>query len=504
MSLAEACTWSVVRAVLVALMCLPVARLLWALLRCCGSRARFWLVAALLLPVLIPELVIGFVYSEATLRVVRALSDPTAEIVPPTQLRMPATMDRPVNSADIVAELLYASLLLFRFVPIAALVMWLMPAPRLSAEAVHCRRLLLASEASPWQKFRVRFGLFARGPLMAMLPAFAIVFLLTFQEFEIASLMQVSRAPVAWTVWLFDSNAGGQILSLSLWLSIGPLICELLVVGIALFALMRGDWNQTESLSRAAPGGLLRTAAAMGFLSASIVFLVGIPLGRLAGDLFAGFDTLTSERIGGFAEEMSLAVAYGLTAALIAFWISGLLFARRRVRTGATLLASLPGLIGSLVLSLLMLKIFQQPLLAALYDTPMPLVLTLALFFIPRAVLLRIVFFSKQPREPLKLADLMRHSTGSVRSEGRRLSWALRVQPAFWVVALLAYWGYWDLTASSILRPVQMPPFTPELYNQMHYRQGSTVAAMSLLAGLLPLALVGTVELTRSVVQRFV
>ena len=115
------------------------------------------------------------------------------------------------------------------------------------------------------------------------------------------------------------------------------------------------------------------------------------------------------------------------------------------------------------------------------------------------------VFFSKQPGEPLQLADLMRRSAASsVRREGRKLSWAMRVQPAFWVIVLLAYWGYWDLTVSSILRPVRMPSFTPELYNKMHYGRNATLATMSLIAGLLPLVLVGAVEGGRSVVQRFI
>ena len=507
MSLAEACTWSVTRAVLVALMSLPVARLLLSVLRNCKPRTRFWLVAAMLLPVLMPELLVGFVYSEATLRVVRELSDPAANIVPPTQLRMPTTMDRPVSSADVVAEVLYASLLLFRFAPIAALTMWLMPAPRLSEEASHCRRLLLRSERSAWRRLQARFGMFTRGPLMAALPAFVVVFLLTFQEFEIASLMQISRAPVAWTVWLFDSNAGGQILSLSLWLSIGPLICELLVLGVALFALMRGDRDQTESLSRRVHCSPFRTAMAIVFLATSIVFIVGIPVGRLATDLAGGFGVLARQRgmLETFAGEVLLALAYGLSAALMAYWCSGFLFARRKLRAIVTLVASIPGLAGSLVLSLVVLKLFQQPWLSTLYDTPLPLILTLTLFFIPRAVLLRIVFFSKQPGEPLRLADLMRRSaSSSVRGEGRKLSWAMRVQPVFWVIVLLAYWGYWDLTVSSILRPVRMPSFTPELYNKMHYGRNATLATMSLIAGLLPLVLVGAVEAGRSVVQRFI
>ena len=54
------------------------------------------------------------------------------------------------------------------------------------------------------------------------------------------------------------------------------------------------------------------------------------------------------------------------------------------------------------------------------------------------------------------------------------------------MICLLAYWGYWDLTVASILRPTMLEPFSPGLYNLMHYGRNETLAAMALLAGVVP------------------
>ncbi|MFK7821838.1 MAG: hypothetical protein AB8G99_24275, partial [Planctomycetaceae bacterium] len=225
MSLLEACVWSFARAIFIAALCLPIAICLCRMLRSQSSRSttlRWLLLTFLLAPFLMPELLIGFVYRETTLRLVKELADPNVTVALPTQVRLPQTMDRPLNSADVLAEVLYAALLLCRFVPVAALVLWFMPAPRLSAEAIHCRRLLLRTDTSLFRRLRGHAGCFLRGPLMGTLPAFAIVFLLVFQEFEIASLMQISRAPISWTVWLFDQNAGGVMLPKVLESSVVP------------------------------------------------------------------------------------------------------------------------------------------------------------------------------------------------------------------------------------------------------------------------------------------
>ena len=491
MSLFAACGWSFVRALVIAAISSPIAVWLAGMLSGTRSNRKLGpkvLLIALLVPFLMPELLIGFVYSETTLRLVREFSDPTATMTLPTQPRLPQTMDRPINSADITAECLYSALLLFRFVPVAALVMWLMPSPRLSAEAIHCERLLMRNERDGWRRLRSRLGCFVRGPMMAALPAFAIVFLLVFQEFEIASLMQISRAPVAWTVWLFDNHAGGLMLSLSLQLSIVPVLCELVVVGAVFVALLRSDWHQTESLTktRRTSGPLKWTAIV--FLVAAIVMSVGIPLWRMSSGVAGGFLGLVGQSgmLSAFLSELLISLAFGLAAGLAAYWLTGFLFGRRP-RTTLTTLCVIPGLVGSLVLSLVALALFQLPITRSAYDTPVPMLIALTLYLLPRAVLLRVVFFSRQPREPIFVAQTMAESgDGNLRRCGLALLWVMRKQPAFWVVVLLTYWGYWDLTVASVLRPTNLEPFTPGLYNLMHYGRNETLTAMTLLAGVFP------------------
>jgi hypothetical protein len=75
---------------------------------------------------------------------------------------------------------------------------------------------------------------------------------------------------------------------------------------------------------------------------------------------------------------------------------------------------------------------------------------------------------------------------GNLRRRGLALLWVMRKQPAFWVVVLLTYWGYWDLTVASVLRSMDLRPFTPDLYNLMHYGRNETLTAMTLLAGVFP------------------
>ncbi len=488
MSLLEACSWSFIRAVLIAAISLPIAICLERRLR--NSKRRTLWLGALLIPFLMPELLIGFVYSETTLRLVKEISDPAATLAPPTQLRLPQTMDRPLNIADVLAELLYAALLLARFVPVSTLILWLMPAPRLSAEAIHCRQLLLRSEPDNLTRLRGAVSCFVRGPMMGTLPAFAIVFLLVFQEFEIASLMQISRAPIAWTVWLFDNHAGGLMLSHSLKYSIGPVILEAIVVGAVFVLLLRGDWHETAALRRRTESGIVGRSAGLLFLLTATVFAVLIPFVRLSNGVTVGLNGLLRQpnMLGNFAGELGISLVFGLAAALTAYWLTGLMFVSHN-RMSLTLMASVPGLIGSLVLSLLALFLFQLPMMNAVYDTPVPMLVVLSLYLLPRAVLLRLVFFARQPREPIFLAQLIRKSTEpKLVNAGREILWALRQQPAFWVIALLTYWGYWDLTVASILRPTNLTPFTPGLYNLMHYGRNETLAAMTLLAGVAPAA----------------
>ena len=163
------------------------------------------------------------------------------------------------------------------------------------------------------------------------------------------------------------------------------------------------------------------------------------------------------------------------------------------------------GLLGPLVLSLTILAVVQLPPLLALRDTPLPLLLALALGLVPMAFVLKKVLEMTKYRSALHLARLMQppgdlpvgspnrmpdrfgvpRLRGHLKAElqtrrsARDLTWHLSTSGKFWTVVLLFVWAYWDLTASSILAPIGMTPVTVRLYNLMHYGQVAALSAMT-------------------------
>ena len=115
----------------------------------------------------------------------------------------------------------------------------------------------------------------------------------------------------------------------------------------------------------------------------------------------------------------------------------------------------------------------------ALYDSPLPLALTLALLLLPTGLLLAFVLRLLRPAEAEHAAGLLRASTSArVRGWARHLLWELRARGRFFVLFLLCCWGYFDLTASAILAPPAMTPATVRLYNLMHYGRMAALSAM--------------------------
>lgn len=502
MSLAEACVWSFVRAVVVAMACLLPARWITTAVQRADRRRRRVLAGGLVVLFLVPELLLGFVYSEATLQIVHAVSEPGETVSLATQPRDPAAA-RPMNAADVVAELLYAAVLLFRLTPVAALLMWLIPGPRLSDEALYCHRLLTSGDPLPARLLR-QLAMIARGLWAAGLPAFSVVFLLAFQEFEIASLMQISRSPVAWTVWLFDNHAGGLMLSHSLSATVLPLVCEVAVLGLAGLALFGRRRDHSEAIQNRVTvervedlkpalrlSGGQRICVWL-FLAWAILSIAVVPSASVSRDALVGLSAFfrKSPVWPGFLGETCTSLAFGLTSALAAFWLAGHVlrgFTGSRVSRSLALLVVLPGLIGTLVLSLAALWAFQRPGLRAAYDTPLPILVVQTLFLLPRAVLLRCVLAWTAPAAAVHISQLMSTARGRIQIQGRRLLGHYRTRPAAWVVAVLTYWGYWDLTTAAILRPVHLAPFAPGLYNSMHYGRNEILAAKTLVAVVFPL-----------------
>jgi ABC-type Fe3+ transport system permease subunit len=381
--------------------------------------------------------------------------------------------------------LFYSVLVCLKFTPIASLILHFTPSP-ISAEAIHCRRLMsgimedrFGGDTVPGEKHRARFasGLdewrflvragCARGPLAA----FAIVFLCAFAEFEMASLMWVKT----WTVTLFDAHAGGLALNESLRRTVGPLLCEASAVAIAIVVLGR---NRPAPARQAVKGGT-KNMFAWSYLAVAFTFVLAIPAGMVLWGTIRGFHLLLEDFVLSREIIASLLFASGATllASLLVFGLGAMARNRRpgSVFTKTILgIAVCLGLLGPLVLSLVVLASVQLPGLISLRDTPVPLVFTLGLVLLPMAFVLKRVLELTGYRSGLHLARLMAQSHSA-----RNLIWRLSTSGKFWSLMLLFVWAYWDLTASAILAPIGMTPATVRLYNLMHYGQIAALSAMT-------------------------
>lgn len=401
------------------------------------ARRMAW--ALLLVPYLTPTLLVGYSYGSFSLSLVR----------------------HPVAN-----ETLYAALLWLKLTPLAAVALALTP-PSVSAEALHSWRLLRGK--ADWF-FRWKAGC-ARAPMAA----FALVFLFAFDEFEMASLMNVP----SWTVALFDAHAGGLALGESLRLTMLPAMCEAVVVGCVAWWLWRARPRVEAQVNRGAgkmPGwlGWLHLTVAFGVLfcvPASIV---------LRGTIEGLVAVLQNFALG---KEIGASLVFAIAATGGACLLAGR-------RTAAVL--ALAGMLGSLVLSLVILAMVQLPLIRALRDTPVPVILALTMVLLPFAVVLRLLVEAWRPGSSLCLARLV----GDLQPR-RELVWRLKVRGQFWSAFLLFGWAYWDLTAGSILAPISMTPVTARLYNLMHYGQTATLSAMLCVTFGAPLAMAAAVVMTR-------
>jgi ABC-type Fe3+ transport system permease subunit len=444
---------SLLRSLIVGGMAVAIARFLCALLADRRAPARRIAWVLLLAPYFTPVLLTGYAYANFSLSLIHHPE---------------------------VNTVFYAALLWGKFTPIAAVILYFAPPP-ISAEAIHCHRLMgfqrqrsvvtlpdystLQAKFNDW-KFLFRAGC-ARGPIAA----FAVVFLCAFAEFEMASLMGVK----SWTVTVFDANAGGLAVTESLRRMLGPLLCEFAAVATTVAVLGRHRLNPARRLV----AGQTTHGLAWLYLGSAFVFVLTIPAGMVLWGTIRGFGLLFENFVLTREIVSSLLFATGATllATVAVLWLSPAPWTRRRgsgLRRALLLIAVCLGLLGPLVLSLAVLAVVQLPGLLSLRDTPVTLVLTLALVLLPLALVLKRVLELTGYRSALHLANLLPRSRVS-----QDLKWQLSTRGKFWAVVLLFVWVYWDLTASSILAPIGMTPVTVRLYNMMHYGQIAALSAMT-------------------------
>ena len=481
MTLSESLLWSVVRSVLIASIAVwPVAVVVDRIesSRSVWSRRLRMLLAVF--PFFLPELLIGFNYRLTATQ----LSAGTSPFV-----------------AAICTEGLYGFLMLSRCMAVGVALSLLLPFRGAGEESLHSWTLLrntvpLTTWWQGWLKLKI-FGLW-----QPRIVGWSIMALFAFQEFETAALMQIDRHPISWTVWLFDAHAARLPLQDSLRIIIGPLFCELLMLFPAIVLLVRSPPSldmesgrhdiaigQSVTLSDSMRFSALLTPGMVLFLLWPLInnflpTLRGLMLMRdsaLLGQSFRQMLTSTGFAFGATLLSMGVAVqicrpgvtSRGLTVTRL-LWMSLLL----------------PGLLGSLILSLGLLSLFQLPVMRSLYDTWLPMLLGQTLAVLPVAMAVVLLLMRVADPAAVHSAKLLVVSFDpDIRRQAARIQW--RLTTGRWLLGglLVAHRCFWDVTVASILRPVQLEPVVTRLYNEMHYGRTEALMSLSLLGALTPLAI---------------
>lgn len=471
MTLAADCGWALLRSAGVAAAAVLVAALVRARVASAPRRLERVLWAVHVAPLLTPVVLVGYGWSRLSLSLVR----------------------HPGWN-----EALYGALVWLKLAPVATLALYFAPTP-LAPEALHCHRLLRRLSV---RRAASKLGFWLRGPGRAAAVGFAVVFLLAFGEFEMASLLGVGT----WTVSLFDAQVGGLSLAASLRLALPALGCAggLLLVVLAVLFSTRAPARPTSGrrvrLPRAAAGLVWAyLALALGAVTVAPVLVV---LRGTVGGLGVMAQTLS------LGWDIAAGLGFALVAALLGYLAAGAFI--RSVRRGGSwrwallraFVLCVPGLLGGLLLALAVLAAFQLPGLRSAYDTPLPLAVALGLLLFPYALLLRALLAVSRPAVASHAAALLGVSSSqAVARRSRRMLWELRRRGQFWVGFVLLWWGYFELTASSLLAPSQMTPVLVRLYNFMHYGQTAALSAMVCVACAVPFVVLLVAVLARRAVR---
>ncbi len=391
--------------------------------------------ALLLVPFLMPSLLMGYVYLPVALALVRQ---------------------------PLWKELLYDLILLLRLTPAAVLALTLSPPP-LTAAALHCHRLLAPSGWRTPLGFRLRGA--GRGPWVAA----ALVFLLVYGDFDLATMWNLKT----WTAALFDAQAGGLALDESLRLAAWPLGGALAATLALMTALGRNGWLGASPDHRPPPPGRAGSVMRWVYLAFAATLTAGWPLARLLPEAWAGAGALVGNV--GLGHDIVF-TALLATCAAVAVWLvagEGLQY------PWMGFIAASPGLLGALLLSLLLLAVFQWPGLHIVYHTPLPLLVALTFMLLPIALLLRWLRLWTRPGAALYLAGLV---------PDQRLRWQLDGRKTYWAGFLLFCWAYFDLTAAALLAPPGLTTVALRVFNLMHYGRTPALSAMLVAAVAVPAA----------------
>ena len=154
------------------------------------------------------------------------------------------------------------------------------------------------------------------------------------------------------------------------------------------------------------------SAAVMMYLGLALTCGCLIPSGVMAWNLPGGLMLLVRQPMQwmGLGRQVLIAMTISICAGMTAWFAGSAWIVPMRRSLMSTLIGQgllLPGLIGSLLLSLATVVLFQRPWLRPFYDTPLPWMMALFVWLLPRAVLLRLWVSGITKTEGVHLAELL-------------------------------------------------------------------------------------------------
>jgi len=463
------------RAMLIAVVATSMAGLIALVLANTRPVARRIIILALAVLFLMPALMIGYAYGDyATLTLIR---NPWRR------------------------ELLYAILMVYRFMPVAVLVLMLAPR-RMSESAVHTHRLANVGQSFARRRL-ASLTMWLRGNGQVQIGAAAVVFLLAFGEHEIASLLQID----GWTVWVFDRYVGGLPARVAFSNALLPMMVSLAVAMVAFVLLSRqGRFASAGLQQRVAvrrPVLWSMTLACFALLTFGLYRVVFLPIKVAAHG--GVVDMWHVVRDGTITAEILYSTATAVFASVLVFaaaWLVTRPTDRRstgHVKLLAIAMLCAVGLLGEVVQAFGLLSLFRRPALAFMYDTTVPLLVGLFIHLMPFA-LAWCLLTSTRSLETRRHVTRLYHEAPDRRVArwSRAVLWCERMRGPLWAIGLLAYLGYFTLTLAAVLSPSGRTPVTVTLYNLMHYGQDETLAAMVFVASAVPAVALGAGLLIRS------
>lgn len=444
-------------------------------------RTRFRIILLLILtfiPLFVPELITGFIWRPVSARFMNL----SAELLEAGW--SPNTGISVLTFGDLITEAIYSVLLLVRVTAIGCAARLLLPASPVSAASLHSWQLLRQQVGGA--KWRWNWLLLSiAGRWRTGIVAWCLMVLIGLQEFETAALMQLDHSPVVWTVTLFDAHAAHQPLTDSLRMIASPLIAQIALLGPMLALLLisgrsREIRSEEQECSRGRSGVFGRWISASWLAIAILIAIVWPVAGQTSALMDAvilmwGNPALLTQSLG----QVAVSLGFALAAAIVSLRIAAfLLDATGWVR--CFWLVVLPGLTGPLVCSLMVLALFQWPLMRPLYDTWLPLLAGSSLTVLPRAVFVVLLVRRMAPADSVYSAELLGSSPLDIqRASGSRLRVRLYIMSWIAAAAAVSHWCFWDVTTVSILRPVDVEPVITRLYNEMHYGRTEILILMS-------------------------